>query len=975
MKIVEYNHNYAQQVADMWNKSSSNWGNDEIFKAKEDIINTESSSGNIKLYLALDNDQVVGYCSFSEYQHDEGASYLPLLNVIPEYHGKKVGKQLILTVLKDAIKSKWSRFDLFTWSGNIKAMPLYKKCGFFWERKNDTVHLMNFLPYIFQTEALTDYLELIDTYSDNKRPIDMEQDGRTENGFDFYRYEFINDDIKLFMDFEKSGRGLTYLDTPDYTIKMNVQNHELVYNNIYDVSFDIVNKTENPLDIKVTGKKNKNIECNINTDEKISTTETITGQFVVNPIDKDQDTFRTHPVVEAEIYINGKVVTFKMGIEPKHPIKVKLVTNKYSHVLNKEYTAYLNVENNLPTEEEFTFSLPSNFVTFEENIKRTLKPKEKRSIKVKYKLNDYGFYREEATVTYNEYSSKTLVYTVFKGATSSFIGKTDYVYYMVSGNYIAYVNTKSGNAALKCDFGGNAVNAFMTAQLGKPYNLEFSTQEPVVEVINDNELTTTYTSKAFEGVKLVRHYKHIYGVLETKYEIVNTGKDRELSLTIPVWQGTMNTYLPYKGKLLYLDMNDESSSESFDMNLVDENWIYNKKEKYGFAWEDGLKIKVSEWKFAFDVEDVTILENESYTTPSFFTSMVHSSVKSFREFRGYLEEREEMTYLDILVNNGNPFSDSGVEVKVINHKKAPLKGTLVVNDKETDINESIELPIGFLDITLKSADKEMSYKRLTFESKGDISKTMDEDSHIVNNGLLTFKASKEYADSIYSLVFNDNEYLDSNYPTPKERSWWGDFVGGLTQRVNGIQDISALKEERDVTFIELQDNFGNIWEGIKVSLRIVKDPDLKGLVIDTYTVTLPHTPVVYSFSNIKNNTGMLLEKKEFYKFNVLRIDEDKKSVTFNKKDITYKCNDIGLEIDMEHFIQINSNQEYSLAVYNPKHELEMDTQKNHNILFSHAKITILDQEEKQIKGDFFVFTKEDLKEEYISDLKNIKFEV
>ncbi|MFD0960511.1 hypothetical protein [Paenibacillus chungangensis] len=56
----------------------------------------------------------------------------------------------------------WPRLDLFTWAGNTKAVPLYKKCGFFWEKKDDSVHLMNFIPTVLQTEALLPSLERLD---------------------------------------------------------------------------------------------------------------------------------------------------------------------------------------------------------------------------------------------------------------------------------------------------------------------------------------------------------------------------------------------------------------------------------------------------------------------------------------------------------------------------------------------------------------------------------------------------------------------------------------------------------------------------------------------------------------------------------------------------------------------------------------------------------------------------------------------
>lgn len=72
IKLVEYNDSYAAKVADMWNKSGENWfGNDSVVTGEETIAQ-EKNSGNLKLLLALDGEEVVGYCSFSEYREDEG---------------------------------------------------------------------------------------------------------------------------------------------------------------------------------------------------------------------------------------------------------------------------------------------------------------------------------------------------------------------------------------------------------------------------------------------------------------------------------------------------------------------------------------------------------------------------------------------------------------------------------------------------------------------------------------------------------------------------------------------------------------------------------------------------------------------------------------------------------------------------------------------------------------------------------------
>ena len=133
IKLVEYERKYAAALAEMWNKSAENWGGEGIQKNEESMAREMEVSVNLKAWLALAGEEVVGYCGFSEYREDEGASYIPLLNVRPDYQGQKVGKLLVLKAVEEACRCPWPRLDLYTWPGNTKAVPLYKKCGFFWE--------------------------------------------------------------------------------------------------------------------------------------------------------------------------------------------------------------------------------------------------------------------------------------------------------------------------------------------------------------------------------------------------------------------------------------------------------------------------------------------------------------------------------------------------------------------------------------------------------------------------------------------------------------------------------------------------------------------------------------------------------------------------------------------------------------------------------------------------------------------------
>jgi hypothetical protein len=134
--------------------------------------------------------------------------YVELLNVRPDYHGRKIGKMLVLQAVQKTIELGWPRIDLFTWPGNVKAVPLYKKCGFFWAKREDSTHLLNFIPTVLQTEVLQDYFKDIDWYEDSARTIEVKPDGRKENNFNYFEYLWEKAGRQLRVEFEQTGRGI-----------------------------------------------------------------------------------------------------------------------------------------------------------------------------------------------------------------------------------------------------------------------------------------------------------------------------------------------------------------------------------------------------------------------------------------------------------------------------------------------------------------------------------------------------------------------------------------------------------------------------------------------------------------------------------------------------------------------------------------------------------------------------------------------
>ncbi len=93
------------------------------------------------------NGEIVGICTVTEHFWEKDAAYIEFLNVHPKHRGKGIGKALLLASIEETTRIGRKRLDLHTWGGNLLAVPLYKKTGFFWVPKTN-VYMQNYIPAI-----------------------------------------------------------------------------------------------------------------------------------------------------------------------------------------------------------------------------------------------------------------------------------------------------------------------------------------------------------------------------------------------------------------------------------------------------------------------------------------------------------------------------------------------------------------------------------------------------------------------------------------------------------------------------------------------------------------------------------------------------------------------------------------------------------------------------------------------------------
>ncbi|MEN8209290.1 MAG: GNAT family N-acetyltransferase, partial [Candidatus Fermentibacteria bacterium] len=236
-----YTELHADAVARMWSESREGWppgflGASEF--TADSIEMEENSSGKLFTVLAMENARVVGYCRTTPYGGEPDAAYVALLNVVPDLHGRRIGKKLLLDAVRRTAKDGYYRIDLHTWPANLKAMPLYKKTGFFWV-PDSMVYMQNYMPFLLGRTEFRDFLGGRDWYDCFVRELEVEPDEqRTESGREVFNYHFSIDDRHFQAEFDRRGRILSSIKSPSLSVSVKRNSGKIFYGKPVWITFE-----------------------------------------------------------------------------------------------------------------------------------------------------------------------------------------------------------------------------------------------------------------------------------------------------------------------------------------------------------------------------------------------------------------------------------------------------------------------------------------------------------------------------------------------------------------------------------------------------------------------------------------------------------------------------------------------------------------------------------------------------------------
>ena len=955
IKIVEYDPSLAATIAELFNHNED-WGGSGTLSTESQIISNHETATHFNVYVALDGDKAVGYCSFGQYFYDANTTYVALLDVHPEYRNKKIGKALVLRCVQRTIELGYPRIDLYTWAGNTAAVPLYKKCGFMWEDRPNSTHLANFIPSIITEPLFADFFKKADWYTDSTRSLEIAPDGVEVNNFELFTYTWEKDGESLAVGYERTGRQMRMIETDDYKIELMAEDHELAFGTEYNCIFTVENKTGKELNIKINGREDANIKLDYSLDTQVTGKQEYPAKFYVGAIDEPQDPWKVHPCLLADIEINGQTVTFGMGIEARFPMVVKLHRECTVDQIGMDVKAHIGLHGSLLEDAKITVTMPKNrLLTFkgeaienENTFTIDVPSKGKVSVPVTATTLAIGYEALSLDCTALLKSGKTFsfkapLYIFTRDMVSAFTGEDLHSYFLFNGPWRLRLAKDGGEEYLDQNeanvrhlTNSNVSGAFAPPKFGKPYDDEFNLLKPNVKMYQQDTamvMEVEFISQKFPGMVVTQIYTlTAAGVITRKSRVDNRGpKPRHTMLQdgfYPALGGS--TVFSYKGQIHqnHSTPNPDGNVneiDGIDLDYFDENWVFEASPAMpkGYCWPKEYKPAIK-WgnNISFEIDPGELAPGQAFETKHvIYTLGLFTNYNDFRNYARQVYNYEPAIpshVVDVVLNGCNSFvTTAGVKLDVINNREHVLEGDIIVSsdglfETQTQTNPEEELierntfdialttrqNISLANVALKTVGYEKTYHKALFFPMGEITRTQEGTMYSVSNGEITFKVDPVYGNVCYSLKdAKGREWLSNKYPNHEPYSWFNPFLGGICVNPPGMYSATAvLKEKITAGFAEARDNFGSLWQGICINLEVSEYDEFKGAVYKIYFMTLPGLPMMCAFYKFENGTGE-------YKNNTVGIgaylnpDDDPKNILLQatSKDRKDYCFRMGTE--------------------------------------------------------------------------------
>jgi len=858
--ITEFRIEDAQKLADMFNASDEGWptgitGGMPI--TAEIVVEYKKKEDTISSLVVWDGDKIVGVLELTEFWRDTDVLYVGFLNVIPSHHGKGYGRDLLKACVEKCAELKCKRVDLHTWSGNMKAVPVYKKTGFFWVPKT-LVHMKNFLPLILNMDAAKPYFENHDWYKTSKREIKVEEDD-FEGTFPYY-WEENGDTLSVTIDAESGG--VTHFENTTFFISQKVK--DAFVGRPVQVTWKIKSKTDTPLHVNLISRGEKGIS--IDTRESLvlkAKEETeITAEAFID-IDAEIRKKEEPPLLLAtDVVINGKSLSLVSGLRAKHPIEVS-THPEYLFVPEGEQEILVVLKNNQKEKAEGTITCQNT----KESHNFSIDPEYTEAVPFTIQPEDgqLQFLIKGTSVIH------TIPVQTRKGANVMQKGKE---VILENAHVRVVISLRGGETSIINKKTRRPFARQMSEELGPPFwpSELFKNMYTVSTESYRGKAVAEFTvqSKKFKA-RLTRRIEMDSSPIITINHTMIPEKDISLHFT---GEGSLDggvlTIPLQEGIISEPTMEDEFPLEDGDLpkdpSHYKEQWVCHQRDgtAFGVVWEKCTEI---EPKF-FSLINITMDVHNLKPIYLYAGSGTWKDVRALwsrihRKEVSDVEEKPKRIWEvkpSIILCTQDKINQ---EVTLESYRGRPFKG--VINNIPFEVKRgnpftfevlyaNLDLGVNTRDLPLETAlfEKKVPVSIVRVGTSGKVT-TKEEDIIEIDNGLYSIKVAPRFCGSVIFFGRETNHLLTS-YPEPTQLAWFRPWYGGIHPVVYQEERNFPGRMHKETfthTMVSFE-NHGILWKGVKVTSKM---KEIKGIQSETVYATTAFSNVMVIEHALKNVTS------------------------------------------------------------------------------------------------------------------------
>lgn len=319
----------AGLLAAMWNASDDGWPGGwthGIPETAERVLEEKRKADRLAILVAEGEGQILGYCDLRQEHGRDDVAYIPLLNVRPSHHGQGLGKALLLEALKRTIDAGFRQLTLGTWAGNLKAVPLYKKTGFFWVPET-SVWMQNFIPTALTLPIARDFFAGRDWYRTFQRELTVAPDESEWQGIKVFPYRFEQDDHLFAMWIDRQAEAPTAVETDDLYVACIVGKEEVVCGLPHALKWEIVNKRARaggaPLRVTLLAEGEAGIGLSVLESLEVADRAVIERTLTINPNVKRKEPGTPAHQVKSTLVVEGVPLVLGSAVKPMQPVEIQ----------------------------------------------------------------------------------------------------------------------------------------------------------------------------------------------------------------------------------------------------------------------------------------------------------------------------------------------------------------------------------------------------------------------------------------------------------------------------------------------------------------------------------------------------------------------------------------------------------------------------------------------------------------------------